>query len=76
MSDLAERLANRIQLTSDGLNAYLNAVERAFRGDVDYAQTSHDALQLRIPTKKIAHSELMTIKIVAERRCQKVLCSR
>jgi IS1 family transposase len=38
VSDLAGRLADRIQLTSDGLNAYLNAVERAFRGDVDYAQ--------------------------------------
>lgn len=38
VNDLANRLANRIQLTSDGLNAYLNAVERAFRGDVDYAQ--------------------------------------
>ncbi len=38
VNDLAERLANRIQLTSDGLHAYLNAVERAFRGDVDYAQ--------------------------------------
>jgi IS1 family transposase len=38
VDDLASRLANRIQLTSDGLNAYLNAVEKAFRGDVDYAQ--------------------------------------
>lgn len=38
VSDLAGRLANRIQLTSDGLQAYLGAVERAFRGDVDYAQ--------------------------------------
>src|SRR5260370_20236446 len=38
VSDLADRLADRIQLTSDGLSAYLNAVERAFRGDVDYAQ--------------------------------------
>jgi IS1 family transposase len=38
VNDLANRLANRIQLTSDGLNAYLNAVEKAFRGDVDYAQ--------------------------------------
>lgn len=38
VSDLAGRLADRIQLTSDGLAAYLNAVERAFRGDVDYAQ--------------------------------------
>lgn len=38
MNDLAARLANRIQLTSDGLNVYLQAVERAFRGNVDYAQ--------------------------------------
>jgi IS1 family transposase len=38
VSDLAGRLADRIQLTSDGLTVYLNAVERAFHGDVDYAQ--------------------------------------
>lgn len=38
VNDLAKRLANRIQLTSDGLSAYLQAVERAFRGHVDYAQ--------------------------------------
>ncbi len=38
VNDLAGRLANRIQLTSDGLSAYLQAVERAFRGKVDYAQ--------------------------------------
>lgn len=38
VSDLAGRLSDRIQLTSDGLNVYLQAVERAFRGDVDYAQ--------------------------------------
>src|ERR1700680_1011908 len=38
VSDLASRLADRIQLTSDGLNVYLSAVEHAFRGDVDYFQ--------------------------------------
>ena len=38
VNDLAGRLANRIQLTSDGLSVYLQAVERAFRGQVDYAQ--------------------------------------
>lgn len=38
VNDLAGRLADRIQLTSDGLHAYLGAVERAFRGEVDYAQ--------------------------------------
>jgi IS1 family transposase len=38
MTDLAPRLANRVQLTSDGHKAYLNAVEEAFGNDVDYAQ--------------------------------------
>jgi IS1 family transposase len=37
VNDLAGRLANRIQLTSDGLSAYLTAVQKAFRGEVDYA---------------------------------------
>ena len=38
MDDLRPRLANRVQLTSDGHKAYLEAVEGAFGGDVDYAQ--------------------------------------
>jgi IS1 family transposase len=38
MDDLRDRLANRVQLTSDGHKAYLEAVEGAFGGDVDYAQ--------------------------------------
>jgi IS1 family transposase len=38
MDDLRSRLANRVQLTSDGHRAYLEAVEGAFGGDIDYAQ--------------------------------------
>ncbi|WP_222428367.1 IS1 family transposase [Sphingomonas suaedae] len=38
MDDLRDRLANRVQLTTDGHRAYLEAVEGAFGGDVDYAQ--------------------------------------
>ncbi len=38
MDDLRLRLANRVQLTSDGHRSYLEAVEGAFGGDVDYAQ--------------------------------------
>ena len=38
MRDVASRLLNRVQLTSDGLKSYLEAVEDAFGGDVDYAQ--------------------------------------
>lgn len=37
MFDLAERLANRVQLTTDGHGAYLKAVGDAFAADVDYA---------------------------------------
>ncbi len=37
MDDLRSRLATRVQLTTDGHRAYLEAVEGAFGGDVDYA---------------------------------------
>ena len=38
MDDLRSRIVNRVQLTTDGHKAYLEAVEGAFGGDVDYAQ--------------------------------------
>lgn len=38
MLDLAGRITNRVQLTSDGHRTYLDAVENAFGFDVDYAQ--------------------------------------
>jgi IS1 family transposase len=38
MDDVRERLANRVQLTTDGHSAYLGAVEEAFGADVDFAQ--------------------------------------
>lgn len=37
ISDLSQRLANRVQITTDGHKAYLKAVEGAFGNDVDYA---------------------------------------
>ena len=37
MEDIAGRLANRVQLTTDGHKAYLDAVDGAFGCDVDYA---------------------------------------
>lgn len=38
MDDVADRLANRVQLTSDGYRAYLDAVENSFEGNIDFAQ--------------------------------------
>ena len=36
INDLKDRLANRIQLTTDGHKVYINAVENAFGADIDY----------------------------------------
>ena len=36
--DLSGRLANRVQITSDGLKVYLDAIDKGFGGDVDFAQ--------------------------------------
>ena len=38
MKDLADRIPGRIQLTTDGLAAYLPAVEDVFDADVDFAE--------------------------------------
>jgi IS1 family transposase len=37
MDDLRQRLANRVQLTTDGHRAYLEAIEEAFGADIDYS---------------------------------------
>jgi len=38
VQDVADRLTSRIQLTSDGYKPYLEAVDNAFHGEVDFAQ--------------------------------------
>ena len=38
VADLASRLANRVQITSDGHKPYLEAIDKAFGGEVDFAQ--------------------------------------
>ena len=38
MEDCATRIKNRVQITTDGHKAYLEAVENAFGADIDYAQ--------------------------------------
>jgi IS1 family transposase len=38
LQDVASRMAYRVQISTDGLNAYVNAIENAFGADVDYGQ--------------------------------------
>jgi hypothetical protein len=36
--DVASRMTNRVQISTDGLNAYVDAIEMAFGDDADYGQ--------------------------------------
>jgi IS1 family transposase len=38
VGDVAERMKNRVQVSTDGLRAYVDSVEQVFGTDVDYAQ--------------------------------------
>lgn len=69
IADLASRLKNRIQLSSDALPAYIEAVEQAFGCDVDYGQIikvyekddSHTHERRYSPNKLVKiHTEVIT----------------
>jgi IS1 family transposase len=64
MDDLRERLANRVQLTSDGHRAYLEAVEGAFGGDVDYAQL----IKLYGPSSELAKGRYSPAECIGARK--------
>ena len=38
VQDVANRMKNRVQISTDGLRAYVDAIEKVFGGDVEYAQ--------------------------------------
>jgi IS1 family transposase len=38
VADVASRMRTRVQISTDGLRAYVNAIEQSFGADVDYAQ--------------------------------------
>jgi len=61
--DLADRLATRVQLTTDGHKAYLEAVEGAFGNAIDYA--------LLIKMYQGDSGK----RVPAERRCSPAVCA-
>jgi hypothetical protein len=67
MEDLASRLNNRIQLSSDAMAAYPDAVEMAFGAEIDYAQIVKEyAIRLRPvrQTLKAGDSNFATVSSV------------
>ena len=66
LTDLSERLSNRVQLSSDALAAYVDATEQAFGADVDYGQAVkfYDAEPIgpgRYSPPHVVHSERTAI---------------
>lgn len=66
MTDLSDRLANRVQISSDALNSYVDATERAFGADVDYGQIVkfYDAEPIgpgRYAPPRVSHTERSVI---------------
>src|SRR5262249_23283818 len=68
MRDVRERLANRVQLTTDGHRAYLRATEQAFNWDVDYAMLEKvygmDSKNLKPSNVRYSPSKLQEIKVI------------
>jgi IS1 family transposase len=56
MGDVADRLATRVQLTTDGHHAYLDAVDDAFAGEVDYAMLVKVYGQPKEGTREVRYS--------------------
>jgi IS1 family transposase len=62
VSDVASRLKNRVQISSDALRAYVEAVEVAFGADVDYAQIvkTYEVGESETPDRKYSPSEIVS----------------
>jgi IS1 family transposase len=64
MDDVRGRLANRVQISTDGHKAYLEAVEGAFGGDVDYAQVIKTYGPMPSPAGRYSPAECTGVKKV------------
>ncbi|CAL4868265.1 IS1 family transposase ISOba3 [Asticcacaulis sp. MM231] len=62
LDDLRCRIANRVQLITDGHKAYLQAVEGAFGGDIDYAQLLQIYSQAQGPAGRYSPAKFTAAK--------------
>ena len=56
VQDVASRMRNRVQISTDGLSAYVEAIESAFGADVDYGQIvktyGHEEVKRQSPLQR------------------------
>lgn len=60
--DLASRMSNRVQISSDGLSAYVDAVSFAFGPDADYAQIVKSYEAEPIGSGRYSPPKVMTVE--------------
>lgn len=63
INDLASRLKNRVQLSSDSLRAYVEAVEQSFGSEVDYGQIvkAYEKDETRTPERRYSPTRLVKV---------------
>ena len=59
LADVAERMDNRVQISTDGLRAYVEAMESAFGGNVDYGRSSRSTAE-GLPQSPLQPSEFVS----------------
>jgi len=64
VEDVSSRLRNRVQISSDALRAYVEAVELSFGADVDFAQIikTYEIDDSSTPERKYSPSEVVTVE--------------
>jgi IS1 family transposase len=64
VSDVASRLRNRVQISSDALRAYVEAVELSFGADVDFAQIvkTYEVGDSETPERKYSPCEVVSVE--------------
>jgi IS1 family transposase len=64
VNDVSSRLRNRVQISSDALRAYVDAVELAFGADVDFAQIikTYAVDSTSTPERKYSPSEVISVE--------------
>jgi IS1 family transposase len=64
VEDVSSRLRNRVQISSDALRAYVDAVELSFGSDVDFAQIikTYEVDDSSTPERKYSPSEVVTVE--------------
>lgn len=67
VADLAGRLHNRVQISTDGLSAYVDAIERGFGMEVDYGQIvkTYAAVESITPERRYSAPEVIAIRKTA-----------